>query len=226
MQPSARTIGVIYLLYFLTGIFGALLVRGIVVPMDAAATATHILAHQSLYRAGFAVDLVANVIYIALTAFFYELFRPVNRAVSLIAAFCSLAGCTVQIMGELLRIAPLVVLKNEHLAALYSAQQLQAVALLSLSLQTETLRIAFLVFAVFDIVIGYLIVRSTYVPSILGWLMIVGGTGGLSLLWPPLAVALHNVILPVAGLAELMLMLWLIVRGPQVRPQSADAVGA
>jgi hypothetical protein len=213
MQPSARTIGIVYLLYPLTALVGAVLLRGIVVPADAAATATHILAHESQYRAGFAFDLVANVIYLALTALFYEFFRQVNRSISLIAAFCGLAGCTIQIVGEVLRIAPLVILENARLATLYSPEQLHAAALLSLTLHTEALRIAYLVFAVFDFMIGYLIVRSTFVPSVLGWFMMAAGVAGLTLLWPPLAVALYYVILPIGGLAELMLMLWLIVKG-------------
>jgi hypothetical protein len=143
----------------------------------------------------------------------------------LIAAFCGLAGCTVQIMGEVLRIAPLVILENANLATLYSPDQLHAAALLCLTLHSETLRIAYLVFAVFDFMIGYLIVRSTYVPSVLGWFMMAAGVAGLTLLWPPLAVALYYVILPLGGLAELMLMLWLIVKGAGVRPQSPPIAG-
>jgi hypothetical protein len=213
MQPSARTIGIVYLTYPLTALLGTLLLRGIVVPADAAATATHILAHQNLYRAGFAFDLLANVIYLALSALFYEFFRPVNRSISLIAAFCGLAGCTIQIMDELLRIAPLVILKNAQLATVYSPEQLRAAALFSLTLHSETLRIAYVVFAVFDLTIGYLIVKSTHVPSVLGWLMMAAGVCGLTLLWPPLAVRLYYVILPLGGLAEVVLLIWLIAKG-------------
>ena len=223
MQPSARTIGVVYVLYPLTALAGALFLRGIVVSCDAAATATHILAHQNLYRAGFAFDLVANVLYLALTALFYEFFRPVNRSIAMIAAFCGLAGCTIQIMDELLRIAPLVILENAQLATIYSPLQLQGAALFSLTLHAETLRISYLVFAVFDMAIGYLIVRSTLVPSVLGWLMMAAGVGGLTLLWPPLAVSLYYVILPLGGLAEILLMLWLVVKG-NTRPL-AEPVG-
>ena len=226
MQLSARTIGIVYLLYPLTALFGAFLVRGIVVPADAAATATHILAHEGQYRAGFAFDLVANVIYLALTALFYEFFRPVNRSASLIAAFCGLAGCTIQMMGEVLRIAPLVILKNEHLATLYTAEQLHAAALLCLTLHAETLRVSYLVFAVFDFMIGFLIVRSKYVHPVLGWFMMSAGIAGLTVLWPPLAVALYYLIVPLGGVAELMLMLWLIVKGAGVRPQCPSITGA
>lgn len=211
--PTARTIGIVYLLYFATAVLGALLARGIVVSGDPAATATNIVAHQHLYRAGFALDLIANALYIALTACFYEFFRPVDRTLSLIAAFSSLAGCAVQIMNELLRIAPLVILGNPRLAALFGREQLQAAAMLSLTLNAEAIRIAVLLFAVFDLTIGYLILRSTYVPSVLGYFMAVAGIAWLTIVWPPLAIALRPIILPVGALAEFSLMVWLLVKG-------------
>jgi hypothetical protein len=225
VQPSARTIGIVYLFYPLTALLGAFLLRGVVVPANAAATATNILAHENLYRAGLALDLVSNLVYLALTALFYEFFRPVNRSLSMIAAFCGLAGCTIQIMGEVLRIAPLVILEQTHLAALYGPEQLHAVALLSLSLHTELLRISYIVFAVFDLAIGYLIIRSPHVPSLLGWFMMVAGLAGLMLLWPRLAAPLYYVIVPLGALAELMLLVWLIARGGGVRPQATALAG-
>src|SRR5215831_1739991 len=90
LRPNTRTIGVIYLLYFLIAIFSGFLTKGIVIPNDAAATAHNILTHEALYRSGSMVDFIANVIYITVTALFYRLFEPVNRSLSLLAAFFSL----------------------------------------------------------------------------------------------------------------------------------------
>jgi hypothetical protein len=90
LRPGARITGVVYLLYFLTAVFAEFLVRGLVVSGDAAATANNILAHQPLYRLGLATALVATACYVAVTALFYDLFKPVNRSLSLLAAFFSL----------------------------------------------------------------------------------------------------------------------------------------
>lgn len=49
-HPKARITGVVYLLYFLTAVVGELLLKGLVVEGDAAATANNILAHESLFR--------------------------------------------------------------------------------------------------------------------------------------------------------------------------------
>lgn len=211
-SPSPRTIGVIWLLYFLTGILGTLLIRGIVVSADAASTANNILTHASLYRAGFAVDLVANLIYIALTALLFGFFRRVNPSLALLAAFFSLVGCTVQIMGELLRVAPPVVLANPQLVKAFGVQQLQAAAMLSVTLYRSVFNISFVLFACFELVTGFLILQSRFLPRWLGWWWIAGGIGGLTFLWPPLATSICPLLLA-AGAGEFALPVWLLVKG-------------
>jgi len=69
---KARIAGVFYLITFATGVLA--------------------LASVS---ARFAANLIATVAYIAVTLLFYDLFKPVNRAVSLLAAFVSLVGLAV-----------------------------------------------------------------------------------------------------------------------------------
>jgi hypothetical protein len=210
--PSPRVIGWIWVGYFLIGVLGTLLTKGIVVPTDAASTANNILAHANLYRAGFAVDLVSNLIYIALTALVFQLFRPVNPTLALLAAFFSLVGCTVQIMGELLRVAPTVVLANPQLASAFGAPQLQASALLSVTLYKSVFYISFVLFACFELVIGNLILRSTFLPRWIGWWWVAGGIGGLTFLWSPLATAIWPLLLA-AGAGEFVLPLWLLIKG-------------
>jgi hypothetical protein len=210
--PSPRTIGLVWVLYFLTGILGALLTRGILIPTDAAATANNILTHANLWRAGFAVDLVANLIYIALTALVFGLFRPVNPTLALLAAFFSLVGCTVQIMGELLRLAPSVVLANTQLASAFGAHQVQAAALLSVIVYRSVFQISFVLFACFELVTGFLILRSTFLPRWLGWWWLAGGVAWLTFLWQPLATLIWPVLIA-AGAAEVGLPVWLLVKG-------------
>jgi len=61
--PGARTIGVVYLLYFVVAMVGELFIRGMVVSGDAAATANNILARQSLLRLGLATGLVGTALF-------------------------------------------------------------------------------------------------------------------------------------------------------------------
>lgn len=215
-SPTARTIGVVYLLYFLTAVFGAFLMKGLVVPTDAVATAQNLLAHESLYRSGWEIGLVANAFYIAVTALFYGLLVPVNRSVAVMMAFFSLVGCTVQIIGGLLQVAPLTILGDTQLAGAFTPGQLRSASLLSFQLYPRVFDISLVLFALFDFLLGYLIYKSTFLPRFIGVWFMIAGVVGLTFLWPPLGTSLRYVVIPVGGLAEVALMLWLIVKGVDV----------
>jgi hypothetical protein len=80
---KARMAGVFYALTAGTSVFGQFFVPSkLVVQDDAAATATNILAHQPFFRLGFAVLLLSVAFSIAMTALFYDLFKPVNKSLS------------------------------------------------------------------------------------------------------------------------------------------------
>jgi len=226
--PSARITGVVYLLYFLTAIFAVVLVRGIVVSGDASATANNILAHQALFQSGFAIGLIGTALYIAVTVLFYGLFRPVNRSIALLAAFFSLVGCAVQASGSLFQVAPLIVLEGSHYLSVFTVEQLQALALLFLKLNAQAGYINIIFFGLFDIVIGYLIFRSTFLPRFLGVLMAIAGLGWLTFLSPALATHLSPYVDILGFIAELLLMLWLLVMGVNVQrwKEQASAAGA
>src|SRR5260370_5149754 len=84
---KARIAGGFYLLIFVAAPFAEFFVRGrLVVYGDAAATATNILAHQSLFRLGFVAELVTIVCDTIVALIFYDLFKPVCRGLSLLAA--------------------------------------------------------------------------------------------------------------------------------------------
>jgi hypothetical protein len=111
---AARMAGAAYLLSIVTGVFGVFMVGGtLVVDGDAAATATNILAHETLFRLSFASFLIGVACYVAVTALLYGLLRPVNRTLSLLAAFFSLVGCAMWAVGSLFQLAALAALEGE-----------------------------------------------------------------------------------------------------------------
>lgn len=209
----ARTVGTVYLLYFLAAFGAAFLTRGLIVSGDGAATAQAIIDHETRYRAGFAVGLLANVLYIAITGLFYRLFERVSRTISLLAAFVSLVGCTVQIGAGAFQLAPLLVLHDAAFLAGAGLQTVQTVAMLSLKLYSQTFYISLVLFAVYDLFLGYLIIKSRFLPKAIGVFLMIAGVGWLAFVWPPAALAVAGIILPLGALAELVLMFWLVVKG-------------
>jgi hypothetical protein len=226
-RPGARITGVVYLLYFLMAVLGELFLRGLVVSGNGAAAANNILAHQSLFRLGWATGLIATALYIAVTALFYGLFKPVNRSLSLVAAFFSFAGCAIQAFGSLFQLAPLVVLGGSQYLSVFKVEQLRTLSLMFLELNTEVAGICLVFFGCYCLLIGYLIFRSAFLPRFLGVLMAFAGLGWLSFLSPPFANYLSPYILVLGFLAELSLCLWLLVMGVNVQrwKEQASAAG-
>ena len=227
MSPrlKARMAGGWWLLYISMAVLAGFARRGLVVNGDAVATTTNILAHEGLFRLGFAADLLAIACYVAMTALFYELFKPVNRTVSLLAAFFSMVGCTVQGLGCLFELAPLAVLGGTQHSSAFKVEQLQALAYIFLKLYSQAYSIALVFFGFFSLVIGYLIFKSTFLPRILGVLMAVAGMGGLIFLSPSFGAKYLPCIMA-ADIGEILLILWLLVFAVNAERWKAQASAA
>jgi Domain of unknown function (DUF4386) len=176
LEPRDRITGVVYLLYFLTAVLAQYFVA------------------RKLVVYGEVVNGIAYGLYIVLTLLFYFLFKPVNRMVSLIAAICSLAGCTLGVL-DLFHVAP------SHVSPLFF-------------------------FGAYCLLIGSLIVRSTFLPRAIGWLMVFAGVGWLAFLFPAVARHLSIYIEGLGILAEVSLMLWLLVMGVNVQRWKHQASAA
>jgi Domain of unknown function (DUF4386) len=209
---KARIAGLCYVLMLPTGGL-AMFVRGrFVVKGDAAATAANILAHEPMFRLAFAGDLLVVAIYVLFTALMYDLLKPVNRSVSMLAAFFSLIGCATQAFACLFELAPLVVLGREQYLGVFKVEQLQSLAYLSLKLYSHAYGIGLVFFGFYNLVIGYLVFKSTFLPRTLGVLMAASCAVGMTFLWPPLAAKYFRYLL-VMDLGEALLVLWLLVMG-------------
>ena len=230
-SPSllARMAGAFYLTTIVLGVFAEVFVRGtLIVRDDAAATATNILAHESLYRFGLAADLVMLACYIAVTFLFYILFKPVRKSLSLLAAFFSLAGIAVLAANCLNHLAPLLLLGNAHYLAVFETTQLQALSLMSLKMHSHGYTIAGVFFGIYCVIVGYLAFMSGFLPRVLGVLMAIGGLSYLvdsftSFIFPTVAAHLPD-LSALGGIAELALTLWLVVMGVEASKWYEKAV--
>jgi uncharacterized protein DUF4386 len=211
-NARSRIIGIVYLLYFLSAIIALILVKGIVVSGDAVATAQNVLTHEAAFRASFASNLVSNVFYVALAALLYELFRPVGPKLSLIAAFLGLMGCAIQSVGSIFQLAPFV-LADANVLPGFNEIQRQALSYFFMKMVSQAANVGLAFFAFYCISLGYLVVRSTFVPRMLGMLLMLAGIGWLAYLLPPLALQLTPYIQMIGFAAEAALMVWFLARG-------------
>ncbi|PYQ10829.1 MAG: DUF4386 domain-containing protein [Acidobacteria bacterium] len=215
---KARTAGAFWLMTIMMGAFAMFVGGRFVVSGDAAATAANILAHEPLFRLGVAADIIAAACYLAATLLVYDLLKPVSRNLSLLAAFFSLAGCAIGALGFLFHLAPLVVLGGAQYLSVFPLEQLRALASL-------------IFFGLHCLLVGCLILRSTFLPRLVGALMVFAGLGWLTssfvnVLSPLFGRYLFPYILVPGLLGEGSLTLWLLVIGMNVQRWEVQASAA
>ncbi|MCU1285513.1 MAG: hypothetical protein JWO13_1863 [Acidobacteriales bacterium] len=202
------------LLTILTGIFAQGFVSNrLVVNGDAAATAANILAHRTLFQWSYTVFIIEMACNIAMTVLFYELLKPAGRSVSLLAASLGIAGCIIKSFSRFFYIMPLFILGGAPYLNVFSPGQLQALALVSLKINDRGAGMALAFFGFYAVLSGYLIIKSTFLPRILGAWSVLGGLGWLSFVYPPLGSRLFNYVAVIALLGAMAMIFWLLAVG-------------
>jgi hypothetical protein len=162
---------------------------------------------------GFGAALVAVACHVIYTVLFYWLFKPVSRTLALVAAAVSLVAAAIQASSALFQVAPLLILRDGGYLNVFTVGQRDALALAFLKLNMQAFDIYLVFFGLWLTVTGYLIVRSTFIPTIVGILAACGGLCYLVLIAPPLASYLYPYYLAPDVLGEPVLMLWLLIVG-------------
>ncbi len=172
---TARVTGLLYLGFFLVGILGSVVVRGqLFVADDPGATLSNLLSDESLARVGIALEL-GMVLAQALTAvWFYRLFRSVDTlAAGSLTAFGLVNAAAILTSAALLATA-LDVATDAGLTA--SGDQAATVQLLYVA-SGHVWGVAALFFGLWLLPMGWLVLRSRWMPRALGWTLLVGGVG-------------------------------------------------
>jgi hypothetical protein len=213
IQTYAGIAGVLFLLTLVADGFGEGYAPSQLIALgDAATTAHNLIASDLLARMGLIAYLVAVVCDVALTLLLYVLRRPVNRNLALLAVFFRPAGAASFAIGELFYFAPSHTLGGDA--------YLNALALLSLNRYTSAFDLfdLFTVFGVASTLLGYLMLRSGYLPGIIGVLWILGGLGFVisSVVFVLAADYASSLLLVPNALAVLSLGVLLLLRGVDV----------
>lgn len=215
-RSSARIAGCLYVLIILCGAFAEAGVRQpLFVAGDAAATAQHIRASAELMRWGLAADIVTLVLHVVVFTIIYDLFKIVDRRAALFLLAFMGVSAAVQASALLFHIAPLYLLGGGGALAALGETQLQALAYLSLRLQTAGYTLALLFFGCCAFAAGYLILKSSFAPRLLGLLMCLAGACYITnsfLFFVAPHLASTALLLP-ALLGEGGLALWFLVVG-------------
>jgi hypothetical protein len=215
INKTARMAGLFYLIYILASIIADLF--GNFVFADASATVNHIMAHQSLFRIGIVTNLFANVFFLLAAWYLYVLLKSVNKNMALLFLLLNLGGFAILVYSHLNLFSSLALLSGSDYLKVFQPDQLQAQATFFINSFHNGSTIAQIPFGVWLLPLGYLVFKSSFLPKILGILLIVDCfTLLLSVLQHFLLPGYPIISYPSWGIgfvAEFGLALWLLIKG-------------
>lgn len=216
---SARTAGVLYLVIVVCGIFAEVGVRSrLIEPGDAATTAGNILGSPGLFRAGVAADIVMFVCDVALAIVLYQLFRPLDRTLAMVAAAFRMTQTAVIGLNLLNMFQALRILDDAAYTQVFGADQRESLALLYLDAHKYGYILGLTFFGASTLIIGYLAWTSHVTPRPLAALLVVAGVGYIAdcamfFLVPGYDGGVSAIVLAPALVAEIWFAAWLLVKG-------------
>jgi hypothetical protein len=201
---------------------------------DAAATINNIAAHQLLFRLGIVADLAGAVVLVLLALAFYRLFAGVDRNLSVqVVIFGGVMPALMYFVGVACDLGALMVARGVNFLLAFDEPQRNALGLLFLSLRDHQNTAAEILWGVWLIPLAILVYRSRFLPRFLGVWLFINGIAYVNLslsgvLWPQYQDKVFTFSQP-AMFAEIVLMLWLVIKGamPQaLAPAVVSSAGA
>jgi Domain of unknown function (DUF4386) len=225
-DKAARVAGAVYLSMVLTAPFSLIYIPStLIVRGNAAATANNILGHETLFRLGIVADLITSVIFICLVMALYRLLSGVNKTIASLMVALVLVSAAVGFVNVLSNIAALTLFRGGEFLAVLDQPQRNALGMLFLRLHGQGNVINEIFWGLWLLPFGVLVMRSRFLPRILGVWLIINGFAYVALSFTGVLspqrydVAFRNAFPALLG--ELAIMLWLLIKGAKVQPLAA-----
>lgn len=214
-KTYCRAVAIFLILSAVCGWFGEMYVPSQMMAGDAAATAAQLRLNDGLFRLGFAAYLVEAFSDVVLAWLLYVLLRPVHRDLALLSAFFGLVSMSLFAVTKLFYFAAPIFVGGRPFLAAFTPAQLDSLASLFIALYAGLSGISMLFYGTAWILRGWLTVRSTYLPSALGAVMVVAGLGfAAKTITQVLAPALSSGVLLAPMFVNIVLLaIWMLARG-------------
>jgi hypothetical protein len=229
LKKTARRAGILWLLMAITGGFGLFFIRSyVIVPGDAAATAGNFLASATLFRLAITGTLLAQLFLFFFGLTLYRLFKETDKwlATVLLASIMMTVG--IGVVNQINNFGALMVLSQGDFLKAFNTEQLNAIALFLLRQANSTGQGLLEIFWVpYYFSFGLLVVRSGYLPKMLGILLMIMSAGfAINLLDKFLVpqfypAAFTQLAMTLGAIGAIPTMLWLLIKGArEPRPVS------
>jgi len=167
-RKAATVVGLSYLLALPPAIFAEFYVRTQLIAFDnAAQTARNIMAHETLFRLGTASNLTVFAIDVLLIIALYVVLGPVNRPIALLATAWGMVETATLVVVPLTDFAVLRILSDADYLRAFDANQLQALARLSVGLHGAVYNVGLVLAGLRSTAFCYLWFKSRFIPRAL-----------------------------------------------------------
>jgi hypothetical protein len=229
IKKKARTAGLWYLFLAITSIFGLMYVPSkLIVPHDTMASISNIQTSPTLFRFGIISNLIYLTVFVFLVLAFYNLFKEVDKKLALLMVSLVLVSIPVAFINELNQLAVLILLGGEGCLKTIETGQINAMVQLFQNLYEYGSFMAMLFWGLWLFPLGILVIKSKFIPRILGYLLIVGCFGYVIssiafLLSPQFGRIVFPIITIPSAISEVALIFWLLLKGVnEQKPKSFE----
>jgi uncharacterized protein DUF4386 len=229
-RNPGRFAGLLYVLTSIVGFFAMGYVPGkVIVHGNAAATASNIATHETLFRLGIAGELIGYAGFIFVALALYDLLKGVSRRQASLMALLIVVSVPIAFLNELNSIAALVLVRGADFLSALDKPQREALAMLFLNLHFHGFVVAEIFSGLWLFPLALLVYRSRFLPRFLGiWLALAGFAWVLlsltGILLPQFYDKVYTYTQP-AVLGEIAFMFWLLIKGarPPALPAAASS---
>jgi hypothetical protein len=228
-RNPGRVAGLWYLLLTLVGPLRLIYIPSkLFVSGNASATANNIAAHEWLFRFGMVADLIGAVTLIFVVLAFYRLFKAVDQYLALqVVILGGVMPALLYFVNVVSDAGALMLVRGGDFLSAFDKPQRDALVMLFLSLHDQQNTAAEILWGLWLLPLAILVYRSRFLPRFLGvWLVINGCAYVILSLTGLLLPQYENKVFigsQPALLGELVLMLWLVIRGAKPEPGDAGA---
>jgi hypothetical protein len=192
-----------------------------IVPGDAAATAQTIMSAPFLYRTVILGGLLNNILFIPLALYLYRLLKTADRTQARLMVAFVLVAVALGLANQVAEFAPLILLGKAWWLGTFTQPQRETLAMLFLRLRASGLNLAAAYWGLWLLPFGVLVVKSRFIPRILGHCLIAGFvawaiTSLTFIMWPASGSLVSRIAIPFYAIGEIPIATWLLVRGGAV----------
>jgi hypothetical protein len=222
-QKLAKIAGVLYLFIAILGFWGIMYVPSqTIVRGDAVATISKLLSNEFLFRSGIAGNLASSVIFLFLAQTFYRLFKNINENLAKTLVVLVIVQTPVFFISEALNFSALMVAKGELMKSFDTIQR-QDFVLFFLRTSKYVIIILQIFWGLWLIPLGQLILKSGYLPRIIGILLILAGVCYVIEVMDYILLSeklsfITDYFAIFYSVAELSTVFWLLVKGVKINP--------